>query len=222
MLTAALFALVSRGHAQLESVQAGQFVSGTQQALQNNDDRQFTDELRDIGGTGLTAADLGPWFNNVPQAVAHQRAAELHDAISRALSATLSLHQKYPSTMGSCNGDYSNVQDTLKAPIEIFSKKENTLPRGCLSHQNSVDLVLGGRYRSLTVSKVQIGYGLEHHAVVVYPNGSDWKKAGVVFDGWLKQDCVISASDMTYGIAEWSRAKTSFPALEKVHFDLEN
>jgi hypothetical protein len=50
--------------------------------------------------------------------------------------------------------------------------------------------------------KIEIGgVGMEHHAVVAYPKGTDWTKTGVVLDGWESQSA--DPKKMVFTIDQW-------------------
>lgn len=115
-----------------------------------------------------------------------QNMADFGPLVQAASDAVARLHAKYPSATADAygNGTMTNIEDSFK----MFGG--GNLERGCISHQSVTFAALRPLLtnKSLTVSKVR--YGLpptQHNAVVVYPNGTDWKYTGVVFDGWLKQ-----------------------------------
>lgn len=112
--------------------------------------------------------------------------ADFGPLVQAASDAVARLHAKHPSATADAygNGTLTNIEDTFK----MFGG--GNLERGCISHQSATFNALRPLLtkKSLTVSKIR--YGLpptQHNAVIVYPNGTDWKYTGVVFDGWLKQ-----------------------------------
>jgi len=137
--------------------------------------------------------------------------ADLGPAIQAASRAVEELHQKFPSAVADAygNGTMTNIEDTFK----LFGG--GSLERGCLSHQaatyDAVRPVLANG--SLEVHKVRINatVAFPHNAVVVVPKGKDYRKSGVVFDGWKRQK---SAPDkMTYLFADWQGALDVKPRL---------
>jgi hypothetical protein len=133
-----------------------------------------------MGWTATNVADFGP-------------------AIAAAGGAVKTLHLKYPSAVADAygSGTMTNIEDTFK----LFGG--GNLERGCLSHQavtfGAVKPALANS--SLEVKKIRIGTVLPHNAVIVFPKGGDWKKAGVVFDGWLRQKS--EPDKMTYLFRKW-------------------
>jgi hypothetical protein len=121
----------------------------------------------------------------------------LAEAISLASKAVKDLHDKYPSAVADAygNGTMTNIEDSFK----LFGG--GNLERGCLSHQAVTFSALGPLSSVLEVKKLMVGKGLEHHAVIVYPKGTDWQSSGVVLDGWPNQSAVPKS--MTFTISQW-------------------
>jgi hypothetical protein len=129
-----------------------------------------------------------------------QNVADFGPLVGAASEAVRRLHQQYPSAVADAygNGTMTNMEDTAK----MFGG--GNLERGCISHQSVTydalkPLLVG---KSLTVSKIRYGLPpLQHNAVIVFPNGTDWMYTGVVFDGWLRQKS--DPDKMTYLYAPW-------------------
>jgi len=143
-------------------------------------------QLSKMGWTDLNISDLGP-------------------AIKAASRAVQKLHDENPSAVGDQiygNGTMVNLEDSIKYATGMWGGSD--LKRGCLTHQ-SVTLDAARpvlKNGSLDIRGIfAVRRVTPHHAVIVFPKGSDWKKTGVVLDGWIHQE---SAPDrMTYLFTDW-------------------
>jgi len=137
-------------------------------------------------------------------------------AIVMGSSAVSRLHGEYPSAVADAyknswwhlDAELTNLEQSAKAGIAEISgnaqAKAAEFKRGCLAHQQAVYQALSNEKQKLPgveVKKIMIGTGLEHHAVVVFPQGGDWSSSGVVLDGWLNQSSQISK--MTFPFNGW-------------------
>jgi hypothetical protein len=122
----------------------------------------------------------------------------LAEAIRLASQAVKALHAKHPSPVADAYG--SNTLTNLEHSFKTFAGTRGD--RGCLSHQAETISALAGVRSALDVKRLMIGDGLvEHHAVIIYPKGADWEKAGVVLDGWPNQSDV--PRKMTLTVDHW-------------------
>ncbi|MCX5794628.1 MAG: hypothetical protein NTY77_03925 [Elusimicrobia bacterium] len=121
----------------------------------------------------------------------------LAEAVRLASLAVQKLHAQHPSAVADAygSGTMTNIEDSFK----LFAG--GNLERGCISHQSETIAALAGLRSALEVKKLMIGKGMEHHAVIVYPKGADWKRAGMVLDGWPNQSAV--PKKMTFTIGQW-------------------
>jgi|GEM_PF-3243471 len=121
----------------------------------------------------------------------------LAEAIRLGSQAVKSLHDKYPSAVADDygNGTMTNIEDSFK----LFAG--GNLERGCLSHQQETLSALAPLRPVLEIKRLMIGKGMEHHAVIVYPKGADWKRAGVVLDGWPNQSHI--PKKMAFTVDQW-------------------
>ena len=101
--------------------------------------------------------------------------------MSRAVTDTYGdYYRQNPTLLGSSSGTVANLWGTAKLDLS----------RGCRDHQTMSYAAAKGDQRpgsELEVKRLGIGHGAEHHAVVIYPKGTDWKETGVVVDPWTKQ-----------------------------------
>ncbi len=124
------------------------------------------------------------------------------------------LHAEYPSAVADAykntwwhlDAELTNLEQSAEAGIAEISgnaqAKAAEFKRGCLAHQQAVYAALSRQsLPRVEVRKIMIGTGLEHHAVVVFPAGGDWSRAGVVLDGWLNQSAQIGK--MTFPVRAW-------------------
>ncbi|MFH1724804.1 MAG: hypothetical protein ABII00_09300 [Elusimicrobiota bacterium] len=127
--------------------------------------------------------------------------SDLSVAIDKGSKAIRKLHEEYPSAVAHAygGGTMTNIEDSAKW---VFSRGKYQLKRGCISHQNETYDAIP-KDGSLEVKRVKIGWGLEHHAVVVYPKGADWKESGVVLDGWKYQSS--DPNKITFRRDRWQR-----------------
>ena len=132
-----------------------------------------------------------------------QHVADGGEAIKAASLAIKKLYEKHPSAvadaynckyMGGGVGALTNMEESFKA------LGGGNLERGCLSHQA---VTMGAiKPGSLEVRKIMYGKGLEHHAVIMYPKGEDWKHSGIVLDAWLCQRW--QPDKMVYLYKDWA------------------
>ncbi|HVC09922.1 MAG TPA: hypothetical protein VNH15_08300 [Elusimicrobiota bacterium] len=135
-------------------------------------------------------------------------------AILRGSLAVARLHEDYPSAVADAyknswwhlDAELTNLEQSAKAGIAEISgnarAKAAEFKRGCLAHQQAVFSALSGQnLPGVEVRKIMIGTGLEHHAVIVFPQGGDWSGSGVVLDGWLNQSSQIGK--MTFPVNAW-------------------
>lgn len=144
--------------------------------------------------------------------------ADLAGAIRRASAAVARLQARYPDAVADAyhNGAMTNLNQTFYAFYRKLAGDEQgkkaDYKRGCLAHQAvTLSAVLQKPMRDVEARRLMVGFGLEHHAVVLFPKGADWQKSGVVLDGWLDQES--AAPDMTFPIGRW---KTSFLPLRAI------
>jgi hypothetical protein len=131
--------------------------------------------------------------------------ADLGPAIAAASRAVEKLHDENPSNVAATfygNGTMTNLEESIKWSTGLWGGSE--MKRGCVSHQNAtlsaVSPVL--KDSSLAVSGVFVVRKVTgHHAVIVYPKGTDWKRTGVVLDGWIHQES--EPSRMTFLFKDW-------------------
>jgi hypothetical protein len=142
--------------------------------------------------------------------------ADLGPAIEAASRAVRKLHDENPSNVSATfygGGTMVNLEESIKYATGLWGGSD--LKRGCVSHQNvtlnAVEPVLRGS--SLEVHGVFVIRKVTgHHAVIVFPKGTDWKKSGVVLDGWIHQES--EPSRMTYLFKNWYGATSWKVALE--------
>lgn len=80
------------------------------------------------------------------------------------------------------------------------------LERGCLAHQEAVYApARAAAGPSLTVSGIRYGLFPQHNAVIVFPNGTDWRYTGIVLDGWKCQSSELPK--MIYLYENWGGAR---------------
>lgn len=122
--------------------------------------------------------------------------ADVGAALEAGSKAIAALYAAHPSAVADAygNGTMTNIEDTMK----LFGG--GNLERGCISHQQTTfDAVWPKLVKSsLIAKKVRIGTVLQHNAVVIYPDGKDWQKSGIVFDSWLKQKSDLGRSVYTF------------------------
>ncbi|HXT00671.1 MAG TPA: hypothetical protein VN915_08365 [Elusimicrobiota bacterium] len=131
--------------------------------------------------------------------------ADLGPVITAASRAVGELHARYPSEVSGTfygNGTMVNLEESIGAATHLWPS--NDFQRGCVAHQNTTlnAVVPVARVTSLEVHGVFVVRKVTgHHAVIVFPKGTDWKKTGVVLDGWIHQE---SAPDrMTFLFKDW-------------------
>ena len=129
---------------------------------------------------------------------------DLQKGVTAASAGIDRMYDKHPSDVGAVyhSGTMTNLEDSAKF---LFGKGE--LDRGCLSHQQTTLEAVRSQGASDTMDykPVVIGWGMEHHAVVAYPKGTDWQKTGVVLDAWKNQD--PAPDKMTYTIDDWKSSE---------------
>jgi hypothetical protein len=131
--------------------------------------------------------------------------ADLGPAITAASRAVAKLHQDNPSNVSATfygNGSMVNLEDSIKWATGLWGGSD--LKRGCVSHQNVTYAAATGALKasSLEVRGVfTLRKVFSHHAVIVFPKGTDWKKTGVVLDGWIHQES--DPDKMTYLFKNW-------------------
>ena len=131
--------------------------------------------------------------------------ADLGPAIEAASRAVRKLHDENPSAVAATpygNGTLTNMEDSIKWATGLWGGSE--MKRGCVSHQGvtlaAVKPVLkDGSLEARGVFVVRKIVG--HHAVIVFPKGSDWKRTGVVLDGWIHQES--DPAKMTFLFKDW-------------------
>lgn len=134
-----------------------------------------------------------------------QNIADLGPAIKAASAAVKKLHADVDSPVGDTfygNGTMVNLEQSIGAATRLWPY--NDYKRGCVSHQNvtiaAVAPILAKT--SLVASDIGVMRGVgPHHAVIVFPRGTDWKKTGVIFDGWIHQES--APNRMTYLFKDW-------------------
>lgn len=125
-----------------------------------------------------------------------QNIADVGVALEAGSKAIARLYSAHPSAVADAygNGTMTNIEDTMK----LFGG--GRLERGCISHQDTTfhaaAPTLAGS--SLVIKKIRIGTVLQHNAVIIYPDGKDWQKSGIVFDSWLKQKSDLGRSVYTF------------------------
>lgn len=144
-----------------------------------------------------------------------QNLADLGPAITAASRAVDKLHEDNPSEVSKMpygGGSAVNLEDSIKWATGAWGGSE--LKRGCVSHQGVTFSAVASAIKngSLEVRGVFVHRGVfGHHAVIVFPKGSDWKK-GVVLDGWIHQE---SAPDrITFLFKDWNGLTSWGAALE--------
>ncbi len=136
---------------------------------------------------------------------------QLGGAIERASAAVREMHSRFPDAVADAyhNGTMTNLDQSLFAAYRAITKddvgKRADYKRGCVSHQETtLRAVRGLPTPALEVKPLMVGSTvLEHHAVIVFPKGSDWQNTGVVLDGWIHQQ--YESSQMTFTISAWKR-----------------
>jgi hypothetical protein len=131
--------------------------------------------------------------------------ADLGPAITAASRAVEKLQNENPSAVGATfygGGTMVNLDESIKWATGLWGGSD--LKRGCVSHQGvtlaAVRPVL--KDSSLDVRAVFVMRKVgPHHAVLVFPKGSDWKKTAVVLDGWIHQES--APNRMTYLFKDW-------------------
>jgi hypothetical protein len=145
-----------------------------------------------------------------------QNIADLGPAIRAASLAVEKLHEENPSNVSATfygNGTMVNLEESIKAATHLWGGSD--FKRGCVSHQN---VTLNAVAKVLSRTTLEF-HGISvlrkvspHHAVIVFPMGTDWRKTGVIFDGWIHQE---SAPDrMTFTFPDWFGAATFKAELE--------
>ncbi len=94
---------------------------------------------------------------------------------------------------------------TNKLTVNIFTKKG--VERMCAAIEPEILAAARAslpKDSNLEVKGITINKGekYEHHAVIVYPKGTDYHKSGVIFDPWLKQSS--DPKDMVIPYPKWS------------------
>lgn len=122
--------------------------------------------------------------------------ADVGVALEAGSKAIAALYAAHPSAVADAygNGSMTNIEDTMK----LFGG--GNLERGCISHQQTTfDAAAPTLAKSsLIIKKIRIGTVLQHNAVIIYPDGKDWKQSGIVFDSWLKQKADLGRSVYTF------------------------
>jgi hypothetical protein len=129
--------------------------------------------------------------------------ADFGGVIEAAQAATRSLHATNPDAVadtyrGHClyAGTLTNLNQSLRGRLE----------RGCLAHQAAVfGPARAAAGPSLTVSGIRYGLFPQHNAVIVFPNGTDWRYTGIVLDGWKCQSSELPK--MVYLYENWGGAR---------------
>lgn len=130
---------------------------------------------------------------------------DLGPAITAASRAVTRLYEQNPSNVSATfygNGTMVNLEESIKYATGAWGGSD--MKRGCVSHQqttlSAVQPVL--KDSSLEVHGVFVVRKVTgHHAVIVFPKGTDWKKTGVVLDAWIHQSS--EPKDMTYLFKDW-------------------
>ncbi len=125
-----------------------------------------------------------------------QNIADVGVALEAGSKAIAALYAAHPSAVADAygNGTMTNIEDTMK----LFGG--GNLERGCISHQQTTfDAAAPTLAKSsLIIKKIRIGTVLQHNAVVIYPDGKDWKQSGIIFDSWLRQKSDLGRSIYTF------------------------
>lgn len=131
--------------------------------------------------------------------------ADLGPAIEAASRAVERLHEENPSNVSATfygNGTMTNLEDSIKWATGLWGGSQ--MKRGCVSHQSVTLSAVRPALKdsSLEVSGVFVVRKITgHHAVIVFPKGTDWKRTGVVLDGWIHQES--EPSRMTFLFKDW-------------------
>lgn len=140
-----------------------------------------------LGAQKGTAA--APASAHVPKPVAdtlrqrgwtQQQLADLDRVTGKTQQHFQQYYADHPKLVGNDNGTVANLWGTVTFDLS----------RGCKAHQNEEIIAVRGNLpprSDLEVRRIGVGAGYEHHAVVVYPKGTDWQKTGVVVDPWIQQ-----------------------------------
>jgi hypothetical protein len=108
-------------------------------------------------------------------------------------------------------GNMNNFMDTVFS--KFFGASDNQFtPFVCGSYQGQIltlfdkirfssDAETAALMEDFDYGPIMGEYGI-HHAVVLYPTGSNWEKVGIVFDPWLSQEPV------TYSMDIWKQVQT--------------
>lgn len=125
-----------------------------------------------------------------------QNIADVGEALEAGSKAIAQLYAAHPSAVADAygSGTMTNIEDTAK----YFGG--GNLERGCISHQQTTFGAAAPKLMksSLIIKKIRIGTVLQHNAVIIYPDGKDWKQSGIVFDSWLRQKSDLGRSIYTF------------------------
>ena len=142
--------------------------------------------------------------------------ADLGPAITAASAAVEKLYGENDSAVGRMpygNGTMVNLEESIGAATHLWPSDD--FRRGCVSHQN----VTLNAVRPVLKDSTLEAHGVyvvrkvtPHHAVIVFPKGTDWKKTGVILDAWIHQQW--APNRMTYTFPDWYSAATFAAKLE--------
>ena len=127
-----------------------------------------------------------------PVNVANGPLGRMFSAYQQKLTTHIAMHGY--TAFGRGSGTLTNLQQGITF---MLTWDPDTLLNGCLALQDATFMVCNQlRPANFTVKKIMVGFGMEHHAVVVYPAGTMYQM-GYVFDPWITQ------SPQVYSYEEW-------------------
>lgn len=126
------------------------------------------------------------------------------------LPAYIAANRPYWSGKAGVGGTLNNLETGLAWMLTLG---KTGLATGCLDLQAQTYKIIKPLIASSwDVRFLRVGWGAEHHAVVVFASGSSFRE-GFVFDPWIKQKPVI------WTFSEWSKQFAGLSAISSVKLE---
>ena len=144
-----------------------------------------------------------------PANVASGPLSQMNNAYVQKLATHISMYGY--TAFGKGSGTLTNLQQGITFMLTLGNP--DTIMNGCLALQDATFGVCNqNRPAGYTVKKIMVGFGMEHHAVVVYPAGT-LPSMGYIFDPWITQ------SPQVYTYQEWLSGFTILNGIAEVRLE---
>ncbi len=144
-----------------------------------------------------------------PANVASGPLSGMYNAYRQKLSTHIAMYGY--TAFGKGSGTLTNLQQGITFMLTLGDPE--TIMNGCLALQDATFSVCNENSPAgYTIKKIMVGFGMEHHAVAVFPAGTI-PSAGYVFDPWITQ------SPQVYTYPEWLSGFTILNGIAEVRIE---